>query len=96
MTTQRPELTFQEFEHLLVDAFLPYQCSFTLLDHGTGFIFTLTNDGKDVLEVSYHNRRRITDKLARSVISQTRRTLFSSGHKLKPLRFPERVGADAI
>lgn len=96
MTTQRPELTFQEFEHLLVGAFLPYQCSFTLLDHGTGFSFILKNDGKNVLEVSYHNRRRITDKLARSVISQTRRNLFSSGHRLKPWRFPERAGAGAI
>ncbi len=93
MATERPDLTLQEFEELLAGAFLPYQCSFKLLDHGSGFGFTLTDNGKGVLDVSYSHQRRITDKRARSVISQTRRHLFASGYKLRPWRFPERAPA---
>ena len=96
MATERPDLTVQEFEHLLTGAFLPYQCSFKLLDHGSGFSFTLTDNGKGVLEVSYSHQRRITDKRARSVISQTRRHLFASDHKLRPWRFPERASAGDV
>lgn len=93
MTHHRADLTFQEFEQVLAGAFLPYQCQFRSLDHGSGFGFTLTGNGGGVLEVVHHNQTRITDKRARSVISQTRRHLFASGHKLNAWRFPDRAVA---
>ena len=83
MTTQRPDLIFEEFEQVLAGAFLPYQCTFKPLDHGSGFSFAITNNGQGVLEVSHSHQRRITDKRARSAISEARKHLFSSGHKLR-------------
>lgn len=91
MANDRPDLTFQEFEKLLAGAFLPYQCHFKSIDHGSGFEFTLIDNGASVLGVSYHRQSRISDKRARSVISQTRKHLFRLGRKLDPWRFPERA-----
>jgi len=87
----RTDLSFTEFERLLAGAFLPYQCTFKSIDHGSGFSFAILDGDTGVLQVTYGNQRRITDRRARSVISQTRKNLRERGHKLIPWRFPERA-----
>jgi len=88
--SNRPDLTFSEFEALLQGAFLPFSCTFRLLDNGSGFAFRITDGDVRVLDVTYGNERRITDRRARSVISQTRTHLREKGRGLAPWRFPER------
>ena len=91
MNPIRADLSFTEFEQLLGGAFLPYQCTFKSIDHGSGFSFSIFDGDTGVLQVTHGNQRRITDRRARSVISQTRRYLREHGHKLSPWRFPERA-----
>lgn len=90
MEQKRPDLSFSEFEEVLSTAFLPYVCAFKSLDNGSGYSFQISNGDVGVLKVTYSSQRRITDRSARSVISQARAHLRERGHELKPWRFPKR------
>lgn len=87
----RTDLSFTEFEEILASAFFPYHCTFKSIDHGSGFSFAIFDGTTGVLQVTYGNQRRITDRRARSVISEARKHLRESDHKLNPWRFPERA-----
>ena len=89
MKSRRTEVSFEKFADILSTAFLPYQCSFYSEDHGNGFSFKVLEDGKPILGISHHNRKRITEGSARSIISQTRAHLREvNGVTLKAWRFP--------